>query len=354
MARRVLDADGLNSAGDLSVVAASLETPVAQFYTRSHAPPPTIDLAAWRVQVDGLVDHPLSLSFDDLRQFTPREVVSTLLCAGLRRTELLAVAPLPGELPWGPEPAATARWTGVSLADVLAAAGVQDAARHIAFTGLDVVQRKGRTFGFGGSITRDKAMDRDVLLAVAQNGEPLRAEHGFPVRVIVPGWIGARSVKWLGRITAQVEESDNYFQTHAYRVQREVDPTNPTDVTRGVPLSEMNLNAVVLEPADDTVLAPGTHTLRGWAVGAAGAAITSVDVSLDDGGTWQRAEVSGERGKWTWTPWQYTCTLAAGTHTIVVRAHDETGVPQPSQLRDVWNAKGYMNNAWHRVRVIVR
>ncbi|MES3035585.1 MAG: sulfite oxidase [Gemmatimonadota bacterium] len=346
--------DGLNSAGVPASLAGTFETPLDEFFTRSHAAPPRIDAASWRLVVDGLVARPLSLSLDDLHRFTRREVTATLLCAGLRRNELLSVAPLPGELPWGPEPAGNARWSGVSLRDVLDAAGLSEDAAHIEFTGLDAVERHGSTFGFGGSITREKAQDGDVLLALTQNGEPLRAEHGFPVRTLVPGWIGARSVKWLGRITASREPSSNYFQTKAYRVRREPDPERPTDVTTGTPLAEMNLNAVIADPAPGDRVAAGAVTVRGWAVGAAGAQVTAVEVSLDDGATWQPATLSDERARWSWTLWQATVTLPAGVHQVVVRAHDTTGTPQPSALREAWNVKGYMNNSWHRVDVIAR
>lgn len=344
-------ADGLNSAGLAATLAGAFETPVSEFFTRSHAPPPIIDVASWRLVVDGLVNRPLSLSLDELRQFPRREVMATLLCAGLRRNELLTVAPLPGELPWGAEPAGNARWSGVSLRDVLDAAGLSSDAGHIEFTGLDAVQRHGSTFGFGGSITRDKAQDADVLLAFEQNGESLTAEHGFPVRTMVPGWVGARSVKWLGRITASREPSANYFQTKAYRVRRDIDPAHPTDVTTGTPLAEMNLNAVIVFPALREAVSAGAVTVRGWAVGAAGAPVTAVEVSVDDGANWLPAELSAERARWSWTLWQATVMLPVGEHRVVVRAHDDTGVPQPSSLQEAWNVKGYMNNAWHRVDV---
>jgi sulfite oxidase len=110
----------------------------------------------------------------------------------------------------------------------------------------------------------------------------------------------------------------------------------------------------MLEPRQGAELPEGEVTLRGWAVGAAGAAIAAVEVSVDDGATWAEAELSDERTRWSWTPWRFACTLASGAHTLVVRAHDVTGVPQPSHLHAVWNAKGYMNNSWHRVGITVR
>lgn len=313
---------------------------------------PEVEIAGWRLHVDGLVGTPVTLSMDDLRALPRRELTATMLCAGLRRVELLALGPLPGELPWSVEPTGNARWAGVSLRDVLRAAGLQPEARHIEFTGLDAVERHGRVFGFGGSIDVDKALDPDVLLAWEQNGVPLEPEHGYPLRAVVPGWIGARSVKWLHRITASATPSQNYFQSHAYRVQTTRDPDRPTDVTAGVPLAEMTLNAVILDPAPGATVGVGTVVIRGWAIGAGGAEVTAVEVSADDGVTWRRATLASERARWSWCLWETAMELAPGAHTLIVRAQDTTGVGQPSALRDVWNVKGYLNNAWHRVEVV--
>jgi sulfite oxidase len=355
MSRTFHDPERLNSAGPLTELARAHETPMASFFTRSHAAPPDVDVATWRLRVHGLVQTPLSLSLDDLHQFPQRTVTATLLCAGLRRRELLELGPLPGELPWGPEAAATARWTGVSLRDVLQAAGVDGAAAHLEFTGLDAVVRRGETFGFGGSISVEKAADPDVLIALRMNDAPLPIQHGFPARTIVPGWIGARSVKWLHRITAATEPSANYFQTKAYRVLRVADPERPGDVTSGAPLSEIPLNAVILDPFAGQVCAAGTAlTMRGWAIGTAGRAITRVEVSADDAASWQPAQLAADRDRWSWTRWSATVTVPPGEHTLVVRADDGGGVPQPVWPRDAWNVKGYLNNAWHRVRVIAR
>ena len=344
--------DGLNSASPQQHLAGSFVTPTDQFFIRSHAPAPQIAIEDWRLIVDGLVGTPLTLTFADLQRLPRREVTATLLCAGLRRVELLSVAPLPGELPWGVEPVGNARWTGVSLRDVLDAAGVRPDARHIEFTGLDAVERHGEVFGFGGSIDVEKARDPDVVLAWAQNGAPLTAEHGFPLRTVVPGWIGARSVKWLGRITAAAEPSANYFQTKAYRVQRTADPSRPTDVTAGVPLAAMTLNSAILDPQPGATVPAGRAVIRGWAIGAGGAAVTGVECSIDGGASWQSATVTPDQGRWSWRLWEATVEFAPGRHTLAVRAHDDTGEPQPAALRDVWNVKGYLNNAWHRVEII--
>ena len=348
------DADGLNSGARHAALAKGLVTPVEHFFTRSHAEPPTIDVANWRLVVDGLVDRPLSLSFEALQQFPRHEVVATLLCAGLRRDELLSIAPLPGELPWGPEPASTGSWSGVALRDVLHASGLSPDAAHIEFTGLDDVQRHGQTFGFGGSITRAKALEPDVLLAFELNGQPLPSSHGFPVRAIVPGWIGARSVKWLGRITAAETPSSNYFQTHAYRVQREPRVDRPGDVTGGDALAEITLNSVILDPAPGQHVAAGPVVIRGWAIGTAARQITSVEYSTDGGVQWNAATLEAVQTRWSWTRWHATVVLPAGEHTLVVRASDGTAASQPRDVREAWNVKGYVNNAWHRVPVVAR
>jgi sulfite oxidase len=237
---------------------------------------------------------------------------------------------------------------------VLQAAGADPEARHVEFTGLDEVERHGATFGFGGSITMDKALGDEVLLATEQDGVPLQPAHGFPLRALVPGWIGARSVKWLGRITVRREPSENYFQTRAYRVRRDPDPARPTDVRDGTPLSVMNLNSVITAPSPDVTLAAGPVVLRGWAVGAEGAPVTAVECSADGGATWRAAEFAAPAQRWSWTQWQCTIDLPPGRHELTVRAHDGTGVAQPRSPRETWNAKGYMNNAWHHVAVIVR
>ena len=352
--RQYHDADRLNSGIRSAGLERGVVTPIDKFFTRSHAATPSIDVDEWRLVVDGLVDTPLSLSFEDLRRFPSHDVVATLLCAGLRRDELLTLGPLPGELPWGPEPASTGHWSGVALRDVLLASGLSPEATHIEFTGLDQVERRGQRFGFGGSLARDKALHPDVLLASTLNAVPLPAAHGFPLRAIVPGSIGARSVKWLGRITACAAPSANYFQTHAYRVLREPDPSRPGDVTAGTALDGITLNSVILDPSPGAQLAAGPVTIRGWAIGADASAVVAVEYSIDDGAHWIVATIVPRENRWSWTQWHATPVLSPGRHALCVRARDDTGVAQPSALAGAWNVKGYLNNAWHRVEVFAQ
>lgn len=351
--RLIRDAAGLNTAV-WPVMPDQFITPAEHFFTRSHGTIPRIDAAAWRLEVGGLVDRPMSCSLEELlRAFPRREVTATLVCAGLRRAEFLSLGPLPGELPWGPEPASNARWSGVALHDVLRAVGVDERARYVEMIGLDDVEREGRRFGFGGSIDLAKAVSAEVLLASGLNGAPLAAAHGFPLRAVVPGWIGARSVKWLGRITLSAEPSPNYFQSRAYRVQREVDPRDPRDVSAGVALSEVPVNAVIVEPAADQVVAAGRVRVRGWAMGSAGRPLRRVELSADGGQCWTPAEITAQGPEWTWAFWEAVLELAAGPCTLVARATDSAGETQPATVRETWNVKGYNNNARHRVSVQV-
>jgi sulfite oxidase len=353
--RIVHDTAGLNT-GEWAVIAGDhFITPLQRFFTRSHAAVPAIDASTWRLEVGGLVERPGSFTLDELTgAFPERTVAATLVCAGLRRDEYLSVGPLPGDLPWGPEPVSTGEWTGISLADVLRGAGVSASARHVEFLGLDTVERHGHHFGFGGSIDLEKAMAGEVLLATRINGVPLPRAHGFPLRAIVPGWIGARNVKWLGKITLLDKPSNNYFQSKAYRMQREVNPENPRDVSDGQAMSTVPLNAAIIDPAPDQVVVAGRIRVRGWAMGEGGSPLTSVEVSPDAGWAWVPATITHAGKPWTWSFWEAEISLEPGRHILAARASDSSGTTQPKSVHETWNVKGYGNNAWYRVAIDAR
>ena len=331
----------------------SFVTPNELFFVRSHGNVPEVDRAAWRLTVDGLVERPLSLSLEDLRRFSQASAAATLQCAGNRRSELLTVAPIPNELPWGSEAISNAGWSGVPLREVLAAAGPRAGARHAAFTGLDETERHGHRFQFGGSIPLEKAMHPEVLLADTMNGAPLPPVHGAPLRVVVPGYIGARSVKWLSRITLQEGPSDNYFQATAYRLFPAAVRPETVDWEKGMMLGESPVNSAICSPLAGETVAAGRVQARGWAVAGGGREVARVDVSTDGGGTWTTAELTRGNG-WTWTFWTAPLDLAPGEHEILCRAFDTAAQTQPGDPSQVWNFKGYANNAWHRVRVVCR
>lgn len=327
-------------------------TPTDLFFVRSHAAVPEIDARRFRLNVEGVVERALTLTIDDLRRnFSWLSLEATLLCAGNRRNELLEVAPIPGELPWGSEAVSNARWSGAPLTEVLAEAGVLAEARHVGFVGLDRVERMGSRVGFGGSIPLAKALAPEVLLAYEMNGEPLTPTHGYPLRAIVPGYFGARSVKWLGRMEVLREPSDNYFQARAYRLAAAADGDRDSlDWSRAVPLGEMPVNSVVCDPAEGAEVPAGRLTVAGWAIAGGGRTVERVELSGDGGHTWTRCELL-RSDPWSWCFWGGEVELPAGRHTLVARALDSAAQLQPERLASVWNVKGYANNAWHRVTV---
>lgn len=343
--------DPLNAEPPPDALRSSFITPVEDFFTRNHAPVPHVDPALYRLRVDGLVRQPLQLSLDDLRRrFPSRSVVATLQCAGNRRHELMAIKRIDGEVPWQTCAVGTAEWCGVALCDLLAAAGVSSDARHVAFLGLDTVRKGEREFGFGGSVPLEKAMSPEVLLAFEMNGAPLRPIHGFPLRVVVPGYIGARSVKWLAQITVQTEPSDNYFQARAYKLFSPGVTADTADWTQGLMLGELSVNAVICAPREAESVPAGTVLLTGYALTGGGRTIERVEISLDGGDSWTVADLSAEGNRWTWRFWQVSLHLPPGAYCACVRAWESAANTQPEKTKHVWNFKGYMNNAWHRVR----
>ncbi len=328
-------------------------TPEGQFFVRSHADTPRIDPADYRLHVDGMVQTPLSLSLDDLRRGFPQvTLTATLQCAGFRRREMQALQAIDSELPWNLDAVSTAQWGGFRLADVLRAAGVDPAAGHIAFEGADHDQAK-YAAGFGGSVPLEKALGDEVLLAATLNGAPLPAEHGFPLRSLVPGYIGARSVKWLTRITAQQQPSENYFQQRAYRLFPPDVRAETVDWDTGAMLGALRVNSAITAPQPGAHLPSGVALVQGFAIPGGAAGITRVELSADGGQRWQTAELLGEELRWSWRLWQAELHLTPGAHELVVRAFDSAGGEQPETLTALWNFKGYMNNAYHRVRIIV-
>ena len=331
---------------------ASLTDPVTDtdaFYVRGHGPVPEIDPRAWRLRVDGLVQRELSLSLETLREaFRERSVTATLQCAGNRRAGLVAIRDIPGEAPWGPGATGTATWTGVALADVLALAGPMLEASDVGFEGADVSSEVDPVQRFGGSIPLDKAARSEVLLAWAMNGEPLAAVHGAPLRVVVPGYIGARSVKWLERIELRSEPWRGYFQHVVYRLL-------PADGTpgpgAGMPLGLVALNSDVLSPRDGQTVTAGPVEVHGYAFAGGDRYVSRVDVSTDDGATWTQASLLEDLGRWAWRQWRITVDLPAGNHELLVRAWDSSAATQPEDEAALWNPKGYVNNARPRIRV---
>ncbi len=338
-----------------AVLAGSDITPIDAFYGRNHGRFPDIAPQQWRLAVNGLVKTPLTLTYEQLTTaFDQHDVVATLACAGNRRAELLRLRPIPGKEPWAHGAISTAKWRGVRLADVLAAAGVhQEDGLHVAFEAPDVALEARPVQPYGSSIPLSKAMSREVLLAWQMNSEPLPRAHGGPVRVVVPGYIGARSVKWVTAITVQPGPSENYFQSLDYRIlPSDADP-DTIAAGEGISLSSLALNCDILDPTDDDRVPRGRLTVRGYGIAGDGRSVERVDVSLDDGLTWQLADLHPAPSKWSWRPWSLTVDVAPGPLRITARAWDDTGALQPESVASLWNPRGYGNHAWARVALRV-
>ncbi|MBE7184267.1 MAG: molybdopterin-dependent oxidoreductase [Methylobacterium mesophilicum] len=342
----------LNAETPLARLAQSRITPQPFFYIRTHGEIPRLEAARCRVTVGGMVETPLDLSLDTLRaRFSEHSVEAVMQCAGNRRADMAETRRVEGD-PWAPGAIGNAVWTGVRLGDVLRAAGVwADAALHVAFLAHDQAEIETGTASYGVSIPLEKALSDEVLLAYAMNGEALSAEHGYPLRVVVPGYAGARSAKWLASIRVQERESDNHFQQEEYRLF----PSEARKETRNrfspPAIEAMPLNAAICVPEQDARVPSGPLRLRGYAV-ATESGVGRVEVSVDGGASWQAAEITdASPDRWGWVLWQADVAVTAGHHRLAVRAFSRTGAAQPADMAEVWNFKGYLGNAWHRIRV---
>src|SRR5205814_1782079 len=310
------------------------------FYLRDHFPIPNLDGERYRLSVSGLVERPLAVSLKELHNMPSESRVATLECAGNGRS--LFDPAVPGE-PWGLGAVSTAEWTGVPLVELLDRAGMQPGATEIIFRGADGgrVASLDAPVRFERSLAVDQIRDLNPLLAYAMNGEPLSAPHGYPLRLIVPGWYAVASVKWLTEIIVTDSAFDGFCQTARYWYEWISDGREERE-----PVTLLNVRAVIVAPEPDIRLARGETAIRGVAWSGA-ASIAKVEISLNDG-PWQEARMIGEqrRGAWQW--WELLSSLEQpGPLVIRARATDMAGRTQPDQAE--WNRLGYGNNSVHAV-----
>ena len=320
-------------------------TPIGLHYLLTHYDIPDVDADTWRLGVDGLVDQELSLSLDDIRSRPAVEAVVTMECAGNGRAR---VEPHVVSQPWLLEAVGTARWRGFSVAGLLEDVGVQEGAAHALFVGLDRGVEGGEEQEYARGVP-SRAAAADALLAYEVNGVPLPPQHGFPLRLVVPGWYGMTSVKWIGRIMLIAEPHAGYQMHHSYRLRQDEDE-------EGVPIMRMAPRSLMVPPGLPEFLTRGRVveagacelTGRAW---SGESEVVSVEVSADGGETWAEAELGdhgsaagrGARGGSRGTP--------SRASTSCCRARDAAGNEQP--LDPPWNVGGYMNNAVQRVAVTV-
>jgi sulfane dehydrogenase subunit SoxC len=321
-------------------------TPVGMHYLLIHFDIPAADERTWTVEVGGRVARPLSVSVADLRARPAVTIPVTMECAGNGRARL---HPRPLSQPWLNEAVGTAIWTGTPLAGVLADAGVGDDAVELVFRGADHGIQGEVEHDYERSLTIADAWRDEVLLVYDVDGRPLPPQHGFPVRLLVPGWYGMTSVKWLRSITAVTEAFDG-FQQWAYRLREHRED-------EGAPVTRMLPRALMIPPGfpefftRTRTVEAGTVALEGRTWSGWGP-IVRVEVSVDDGRSWIDADLGESIGPFAWRRWRSTWEAAPGDHTLVVRATDDAGNIQP--VDEPWNHHGLAVNMAQRVPVTVR
>jgi DMSO/TMAO reductase YedYZ molybdopterin-dependent catalytic subunit len=298
-------------------------TPTPWFFVRNHFEVPAQDPAAWRLRVDGCVEQSLELTLDDLANLPERTVFATVECAGNGRSFL---QPRVAGVPWGAGAIGHAEWTGVPVRHVLELAKIRPGTVEIMFEGADQGTESDhpQPMFFARSLPLAKALEPDTLLAVRMNGEMLEPSHGNPVRLLVPGWYGVASVKWLRRIEVLDRPSQGYYQTKKYVIQR---PSARGEET--VAVGPMAVKSEILRPRPSSVLGLGTNRLFGVAW-AGEEAVARVEVSTDGGDSWNEAELMGLRAPYSWTLWEYLWEVAQpGLYALMARAISTSGRAQP-------------------------
>lgn len=324
--------------------------PNEQFFVRSHFAVPEVNVKEWRLKVEGAVEKPLELTYEDLTKLPARKLTATLECAGNGRVHI--TPPVPG-VQWGQGAVGNAEWTGVPLAALLTKAGLKDAAAEVLLEGTDKGQintdpKSPGPIHFARSLPLEKAKKDEVLLAYRMNGEPLPASHGYPLRAVVGGWYGMASVKWLARIVVTDRPFQGFFQSldYSYFERREGQPTLK-------PVTAIQPKAVLARPGLQDVIPAGKPYRVFGAAWAGEHAVDKVEVSVDGGKTWAKAKLLGESKPVQWVLWEYEWEKpAAGQASLVARATDDQGRTQPP-TRDP-DRRNYMINHLVPTAVTVR
>ncbi|HEX8598123.1 MAG TPA: sulfite oxidase [Chloroflexia bacterium] len=339
----VVKQDPLNAETPLFALSEYL-TPTENFYVRSNFPLPALDGGTWRLRVGGTVTQPVELTLDDLLSMPARELPATLECAGNGRT---GFAPLPQGEPWGVGAVGTARWRGVSLASLLGRAGLNAGAVEVLFEGADrgVPAAGAVEVPFARSLPLEKAIHPDTLMAYEMNGAPLPPEHGGPVRLLVPGWYGMASVKWVASITVLRQPFTGFYQRERYVLDF-------PGSSETLPVREMQARALITSLTSGAVVAPRGHIVSGVAWSGRGT-VASVEVSVEGGGPWRPARLLDPPAAYTWRRWEFDWTPSKlGRHVLRARSIDDEGNTQPDLAP--WNRLGYCNNSVQAVVVDVR
>lgn len=344
----------------------SFLTPNELFYVRNHFWVPDVDEpSSYKITIELADGTEVAYSFDDLRKkFKPHTITATLQCSGNRRAQMNREAAPTSGLPWEVGGISTAEWTGFKLRDVLSDAGlavddVPEGVNHAQFEAAEA---------YGASIPIEKAVDRrgDVILAYQMNGKPLPPDHGYPLRVIVPGHVAARSVKWVKKIALSEDESWSQWQRKDYKCFGPNEGKNP-NWDKAVSIQEMPVQSAITsisKQANNTIDNSGSDSssgddesvvVHGYAYSGGGRGIVRVDVSSDAGKTWRQAQIEDACSKgaksWSWKLWRCEFPADKVEGQILVKAVDEGYNTQPESFGPQYNHRGNLGNAWHKVSV---
>jgi DMSO/TMAO reductase YedYZ molybdopterin-dependent catalytic subunit len=321
-------------------------TPAGLHYLLVHYDIPAVDADRWRLRIDGSVRRPVELDLATLRARPRRTVRVTLECAGNGRALL---QPRPVSQPWLTGAVGTADWTGTPLAPLLDEAGLDTDAVDVVFTGADHGIERGVEQDYQRALPLDAALDADVLLAYEMNGAPLPIQHGYPVRLIVPGWYGMAHVKWLCAVTVLAAPFTGFQNAVAYRFKDH-------SAEHGQPVTRIRPRALLVPPGYPDFMSrhrfvrPGEQMLVGRAWSGV-APVAAVDVSTDGGVSWASAFVEPAPGRWTWSRFTYRWSATPGSYELLARARDAAGNVQ--SVEQPWNVQGMGNNMAQRVPVLV-
>lgn len=330
-----------NAETSLKVLANSEITANSSFYVRNHFAVPIINSSRWKLRVTGAVEKQLEMSLNEIRTLPSRTLTVTMECAGNSR---IRMNPTPPGTPWRDGAVGTATWTGVPLLDILESARPLRGAVEVAFKGADHGMELGQHLAFERSLSLEDALAKDVILAYEMNGEPLPRVHGFPVRLVVPGWYGVASVKWLKEISILRKPFQGWFQTSRYIYE------DGTKVSHG-PVNRIKVKSLILEPAEGARITCDQKLLVSGLAWSGFGRLSKVEVKVNNS-RWRRARLVGNQGSYSWRRWITTLIpREPGNYTLISRATDSDGNTQP--LSDTWNSFGYGYNTATPVKIQV-
>ncbi|XP_011644963.1 probable sulfite oxidase, mitochondrial [Pogonomyrmex barbatus] len=340
----------------------SFLTPVDFFYVRNHLPVPEIDLKDYTLElaIEGTTKK--TLDFEMIKKYKKTTITAAVMCGGNRRSDMSKVKKLKG-INWNVGAVGNATWTGARLCDVLKDLGInEDVFSHVQFEGYDL-DPSGAPYG--ASIPISKAMDPrgDVILAYEMNGEPLSRDHGFPIRVIVPGVVGARNVKWLSKISVTKEESQSQWQQGDYKGFSPSTNWDNVDFSKSPAIQEMPVISAICDPQNEDIvkIKNGKIQVRGYAWSGGGHRIIRIDITNDKGKTWHTAnlteDLQAKQGRyWSWTLWDVELPVDKNSKEVEIwaKAVDSAYNVQPETFDNIYNIRGLLCNAYHKIKIHLR